>query len=141
MRTLEDNILYECGVDIDSSFTFKDGDIQLSKYDENLVQAVINRLKTNLNELDIFYEEYGSILTNFFGWKATEKTLDYMTTEISVALSNESRLNDFEIEIEYLQNGKIKINLVLVTVANSTVETSLVLTENGVTEISIEEGV
>ena len=60
---MDDSVAYECGVDIDSSFQFRDGDLLLSEYDENLVQAVINRLNTNLEELDLFYEDYGSIFT------------------------------------------------------------------------------
>ena len=43
---MNDNVAYECGVDIDSSFQFHDGDLLLAEYDENLVQAVINKLNT-----------------------------------------------------------------------------------------------
>ena len=48
--------LYELGVDIRSDFTFENGDLKLSKYEENLVQAICNRLTTNLDELELFYE-------------------------------------------------------------------------------------
>ena len=77
----EENI-YELGIDLSSSFTFHDGDLILSSYDDNLVQAVTNRIQTDLNELDLFYEDYGSILNSFFGWKANEYTIVLMKTEI-----------------------------------------------------------
>lgn len=136
---MEDTVAYECGVDINSSFQFKDGDLILAEYEDNLVQAIINKLTTNINELDLFYEEYGSILPTFLGWKANDRTIQYMTTEITTVLSKETRLDQFEVDVEYAGDGTIKINLVLYTTSRDIIESNLVLGADGIIEVETEE--
>ena len=135
---MEDEVLYECGVDIDSSFTFRDGDLVLSEYENNLVQAVTNRLNTDLDELDLFYEDYGSILTGFLGWKASD-ALTYIQAEIDNVLLQEPRLIRHDSNVEYTETGVIRINLTLYTSSNIGIEANLVLTKDGVVEIEIDE--
>ena len=136
---MNDNVAYECGVDIDSSFQFHDGDLLLAEYDENLVQAVINRLNTNLEELDLFYEDYGSIFTSFLGWRTTEETKEYMKTEIATVLRKEPRLSSFDINLEYTDIGTLKINLDLYTTDGSILESNLVLGTDGIVEVETTE--
>ena len=136
---MDDEVLYECGVDIDSSFTFKDGDLVLAEYGDNLVQAIANRLNTDLDELELFYEEYGSILPTFLGWKATDKTIHYMQTEIATVLSKESRLSSFKVDVQYEGEGLIKINLVLYTTSSEIIESNLVLGADGIIEVETDE--
>lgn len=136
---MDDSVAYECGVDIDSSFQFRDGDLLLSEYDENLVQAVINRLNTNLEELDLFYEDYGSIFTSFLGWRTTDETKEYMKTEIATVLRKEPRLSSFDINLEYTDIGTLKINLDLYTTDGSILESNLVLGTDGIVEVETTE--
>ena len=136
---MDDSVAYECGVDIDSSFQFRDGDLLLSEYDENLVQAVINRLNTNLEELDLFYEDYGSIFTSFLGWRTTDETKEYMKTEIATVLRKEPRLSSFDINLEYTDIGTLKINLDLYTTDGSILESNLVLGADGIVEVETTE--
>lgn len=136
---MDDSVAYECGVDIDSSFQFRDGDLLLSEYDENLVQAVINRLNTNLEELDLFYEDYGSIFTSFLGWRTTDETKEYMKTEIATVLRKEPRLSSFDINLEYTDIGTLKINLDLYTTDGSILESNLVLGAEGIVEVETTE--
>ena len=131
--------LYELGVDIRSDFTFENGDLKLSKYEENLVQAICNRLTTNLDELELFYEDYGSVLSSFIGWKANDETIDYMQKEIDIVLQNEPRIIDSETEITYKQNGLININLNLTTSSEAEIETNLILNKDGTIEIETDE--
>ena len=135
---MDDEVLYECGVDIDSSFTFQDGDLVLSEYENNIVQAVTNRLNTDLDELDLFYEDYGSILTGFLGWKASD-ALEYIQAEIDNVLLQEPRLIRHDSNVEYTETGVIRINLTLYTSSNIGIEANLVLTKDGVVEIEIDE--
>ena len=58
----------ELGVDINSSWNFKNGDVVLVKYEDNIEQSIINRLSCKLDALDIFYDYYGSNLDEFLGW-------------------------------------------------------------------------
>ena len=134
----EDDVLYELGVDLNSNFTFENGDIKLSKYEDNLVQAIINRLNTNLDELELFYESYGSVLRGFLGWRAGETTLIYISTEITTVLNDEPRITDFDINVEYKKEGRISIDLSLSTISNVDVETNLILGVNGV-ELSSDD--
>ena len=131
--------LYELGVDIRSDFTFENGDLKLSKYEENLVQAICNRLTTNLDELELFYEDYGSVLSSFIGWKANDETIDYMQKEIDIVLQDEPRIIDSETEITYKQNGLININLNLTTSSEAEIETNLILNKDGTIEIETDE--
>ena len=134
----EEDVLYELGVDLNSNFTFENGDIKLSKYEDNLVQAIINRLNTNLDELELFYESYGSVLRGFLGWRAEETTLSYISTEITTVLNDEPRITDFDINVEYKKEGRISIDLSLSTISNVDIETNLILGVNGV-ELSSDD--
>ena len=95
---MPDEVLYELGVDLNSNFNFIDGDLQLASYDENLVQAVVNRLNTQLNSLGLFYEDYGSVLHSFFGLKANDITYDLIKVELNTVLNMESRISSFDLE-------------------------------------------
>lgn len=129
---MADEVIYELGVDINSSFTFNDGDIVLASYDENLVQSISNRLNTDLDEMDLFYEEYGSIFTNFYGWKGNDETLSFMKSELETVLKDEPRLVSWDFDIRYVGDGRVRIDLRLYPAPDYVVEASLQLTENGV---------
>ena len=134
---MEEEVLYELGVDINSTFSFKDGDVQLISYDDNLVQSIQNKLNTNLNELDLFYEEYGSILSTFLGWKANDETIGFIKSELETILKSENRIASYEYTVEYQGDGKIRINLVLYPNMDYSIATTLEVNEEGV--VTVEE--
>ena len=127
----EENI-YDLGVDISSNFTFHDGDLILSSYDDNLVQAVTNRIQTDLNELDLFYEDYGSVLMGFLGWRGNDETISFIKAELETVLKAEPRLSGWDYEIEYEGSGKLRIDLTLYPNPNYRISTTLQISENGV---------
>lgn len=138
---MDDNdgeVLYECGVDLNSDLSFIDGDIKLSMYEDNLIQAVINRLNTTLDELDLFYEDYGTILRDFLGWKAEDDTLDFIKSEVDNVLLNDPRVMAHESEVSYTGEGTVNIDVVLYTV-NGSVDANLVLGSTGVVELDEDE--
>ena len=134
---MSDEVLYELGVDIHSSCTFVNGDLALSSYTDNLIQAIINRLQTQLNELDWFYQDYGSILTDFLGWKANDETLQYMRAEINTVLSEEIRLDNHTCELEY-NDGVVKIHLILYPTSTTGIPVNLVLGRTGTIELEVD---
>ena len=136
---MDDSVAYECGVDIDSSFQFKDGDLVLAEYENNLVQAITNQLNTNLEELELFYDDYGSILPTFLGWKATDETIQYMTTEVTTILRKEPRLMNFKVDVKYKGDGTVNIELLLYTTENTIIESNLVLGADGIVEVETED--
>lgn len=136
---MDDEVLYGLGVDINSTCTFHDGDLKLSAYDENLVQAVVNRLNTKLDSLDLFYEGYGSVLTDFYGWRGNDETIKLMKVEINNALRNESRLYGFSADINYEGEGLMRIDLTLNPDPDTSIDVGLVWNNVGELEIVDEE--
>jgi len=127
----------EGGIDLRSDFTFSDGDVVLVEYSDNLVQAVVNRLNTELDELDLFYESYGSVLSSFFGWRRTDETLGFVKAEVDNVLSMESRLDSFVSTVEYADNGSLVVRLSL-WFGSTVSDVNLVLGVNGVELLSDE---
>ena len=127
-----DEVLYELGTDINSDFVFEDGDLKLISYDENLVQAIVNRLNTDLDELDLYYEDYGSVIGYYIGWKGNDETVSFIKSEIDIVLGREVRLYDWDSEVTYDGDGVISIHLTLRPNPDYTIETDLTVDENGV---------
>ena len=125
-----DKVLHNLGVDLNSSFTFHDGDITLSTYDDNLVQAICNRLNTRLNELRLFYRDYGSVFRDFLGWHGNDETLGFMSGELETVLMSESRVNNWDFDISY-NKGKVVVNLNLKPAEDYSIDVVLELGNNG----------
>jgi phage baseplate assembly protein W len=139
MVTENDEVAYELGVDLNSTLTFSNGDINLTSYEDNLIQGVMNRLNTDLDELDLFYDEYGSILTRFLGWKTNDETLGFIEAEIENTLENEPRLESSDATCTYNGEGQVMIQLNLYPITGDMVDTNMVLTTTGVVEIETDE--
>lgn len=124
-------VVYDFGVEVHSDWTFVDGDLKLVSYDDNLCQAIRNRLNTNLDELSLFYEDYGSVLNGFFGWKSNEETLSFIKLEIDNCLKNDFRLVNFTSEVKYNGNGVLQI-AITVNYQGTVKKFNYVLKENGI---------
>ena len=104
----------EFGTDIKNTWTFTDqGDLELVTNDDNIIQAILNRLNTRLDELDLYYDEYGSLLRNLLGYPSNEETLEFIRIEIETSLQNEPRLTDFEVTVTKQDKDKINIDLAI----------------------------
>ena len=101
----------DIGTDIKSSWELKDGDLVLVNDEENIVQSIINRLNCWLNSMDLFYLEYGSVLSSFLGWKRIDETLGFLKIEIENTLNQDPRLRDYDLSLDYDDNGAVKIDL------------------------------
>ena len=137
---MDDEVLYDLGVDINSDFNFHDGDLKLASYTDNLVQAVVNRLNTRLDSLSLFYEDYGSILTSFFGWKGNDTTISLINVELANVLRNEPRLLSYSADIRYEGDGLLHIDLTLNPNQGNNIDVNLVLNNIGELEIVEMEG-
>ena len=103
--------IVELGTDINSSWSFKDGDLNLISGKQNLIQATRNRLNNALNSLDNFYLEYGSILWRFMGWRSEPITLKFMEIEIRNCLNQDPRLTEYTIDLSYTDKDTVLINI------------------------------
>ena len=127
--------VYEYGVDIDSSFEFLDGDLKLASYEENLVQAIGNRLRTIYGSLSMFYEDYGSYLYTFLGWRRRDETLNFIKIEVENTLKKDPRLTNFNVEVDYATaDNTVDINI-QVFYENEVLDLNYVFNENGVSVV------
>ena len=133
-------VFYDGGIDINSNCTFQDGDLLLVKYEDNLCQAIVNRLNTSLDELSLFYEDYGSILKGFFGEHTTKELIGFMESELNVCLSKDPRIDTFTSDISYTGDGALKIGLnIKPTTGTNEINMNLVLNTLGELEIENDE--
>ena len=123
--------IVELGVDLNNNWQFKDGDLVLVENKNNLIQSILNRLNCDYDGLDLFYYEYGSVLSSFLGWKKSDETLEFIILEVESTLEQEPRLTEFYVEVSYNKVGKIVIDLFISFDDESDFELSLVLEKGG----------
>ena len=124
----------ELGTDIDSSWSFKDGDLNLVKNNKNLVQATRNRLNNVLDSLDDFYMNYGSILWRFMGWKSNDITLKFMNIAIQNCLNQDPRLSDYTLDLSYGDKNTVNIDITVYFDDESEIDMNYILSTDGVVE-------
>lgn len=121
----------DIGVDIKSSWTLNEyGDLQIVADEQNIIQSIVNRFNCWLNGMDLFYLEYGSILSSFLGWKRNDETLGFMKIEIENTLDQDPRISDYDLDLEFNDDGGVDIRLNL-PINDEDMEVNLVITEDG----------
>ena len=127
----------DLGSDIHTSWDFIDGDLKLISDEENICQSISNRLNNANGCFDLYYNEYGSYLQNYLGWKQSDETISFMKTEIEETLKQDGRFSNTNVELEYTGNGKITGNIQLTY--NDETESTLNVTINEEGEAEVEE--
>ncbi len=121
----------DIGVDINTSWGLDDnGDLSLVRDEDNLSQAKINRVGCYQPSLEVYYNQYGGFLSEYFGRRQTDETLKFMKIELDTILSQEERINSFTSELSYTGNGSVRIDLDII-VNDEEVELNLVLDRDG----------
>lgn len=125
----------DIGVDIKSEWLLNDyGDLKLVQDEQNLIQAITNRFNCWLNGMDLFYLEYGSILSSFLGWKREDETLGFMKIEIENTLNQDPRITDYELNLEFNSDGGVDIHLTI-PVNGEDILVNLVISEDGTVSV------
>lgn len=127
--------IYELGVDINSNWEFHDGDLKLISYEQNMGQAVINRLKCYLGAMNIFYNNYGSQITHYLGEINNKRTWEYIRIEIETRVLNDPRITNVECTINRLTQDICEAHLELLFSDGSTGEANLVITGDGTIDL------
>lgn len=126
----------DIGTDIKSSWDFNEkGDLILVSDEANIVQAVKNRLGCQRNSLDLYYMDYGSVLTQFLGWPRTDETLEFIKLEIENTLQQDPRLPSYTLEVSYDDDSSgvvIKLDFDLV---GEDLSMSLIIDEYGSVDV------
>lgn len=124
------------GTDIKSDWSFNEnGDLVLVSDVDNLFQAIVNRLTCSMHNLRLFYADYGCLVNDFLGWKRTERTLNFIKLELQNRLDKEERLESFNVETSFDNDGKVLVKLDLISDSDYVHSIELKLSEDGVEEI------
>ncbi|MEM3826236.1 MAG: GPW/gp25 family protein [Nitrososphaeria archaeon] len=106
----------EAGADLQ----VKDGDLQLAHEEENLAQAIVHRLMTDLGELEeLGHPDYGSRLYDLIGQPNSEETRNLARTYVLDALSRELRIKEIvsvTVSPNILDPNRIDIEIVVIPV-------------------------
>ena len=124
--------LKHLGADIHPDWKFNDkGDIVIVKDIKNLGQAILNRLKADLNTYNMFYVNYGSNLQEHFG-EFNHKTIhEYIRIEIEDACKRDPRIQNIECDVNKIDKETINCTLkISVFNSNTVLEYNLVLTND-----------
>ena len=99
------------GVDINSSWGFVDGDLELVRGESNLAQAIINRLGTDWDFYQDFYNTYGGRLSEHFGDFNIPTFHEYIKIEVESILAQEPRIRNVECIVNKTDKEEISFNL------------------------------
>lgn len=127
-------VISDLGTDINSSWSFKDGDLILINDKENLVQATRNRLNNVLDTLEDFYLEYGSILWRFMGWRSEDITLKFMAIEITNCLNQDPRLTNYTLDLSYEDTDSVAIGITVFFDDETEFDMNYILNDTGIVE-------
>lgn len=129
------------GADIDSSWIFVDGDIQLTKGKENLGQAVMNRLMADEDQYSDFYIRYGGRLFDHFGDLNHPTIHEYIRIEIEDILSQDPRIKEInECTVNKINSSAVECNLKIKTIGSDEIlSLNLVINDDSGVFISSSE--
>jgi hypothetical protein len=109
------------GNDIDSSWSFTDGDLNIVKNKINLGQAILNRLKTDLGTYDLFYTRYGGNLFEQFGELNHPTIHEYIKIEVESILQQDPRIQNIECTVNKTYSNGVGITLNVTPITNDEV--------------------
>ena len=105
------------GTDINSNWSFTDGDINLISGKSNLGQAIVNRLKADLTTF-IFYNRYGGNLFEHFGDKNNPNIHEYIKIEVEEICRQDPRIKQAECTVTKTDSDTVTLDLKLLTISS-----------------------
>ena len=118
------------GTDINSNWSFTDGDINLVSGKSNLGQAIVNRLQADLTTF-IFYNRYGGNLFEHFGDKNNPNIHEYIKIEVESICKQDPRIKQVESTVTKTDSETITLDLKLLTISSDEIiRYNLILTSD-----------
>lgn len=100
------------GVDVDRAWLCDgNGDLELVKYEDNIAQAVYNRVSCTKGALDWIYKDYGSEIHNYLGKPNTPGIRDEIQKEIESQVRKDIRLTEAKVDILYYTSQAIGLKV------------------------------
>lgn len=120
------------GTDIMTDWSFSDGDLNIVSDTGNLGQAISNRLNTYLNDLNLFYTDYGSTLFDYLGSLNNENIREYIRIEVESTVIKDNRIQGVDCTVKKVQSNAVECVLNLQLVDNTDVSLDLIITAENV---------
>lgn len=109
------------GTDIDSEWSFANGDLLLVSNYGNLNQAIINRLNTDLDFYSIFYTKYGGRLFEQMGELNHPTIHEYIRIEVEDTVMQDPRIQNVECTVNKHSSNTVECDLMIVLYDETTV--------------------
>ena len=127
------------GTDINDNWIFKDGDITTISGEDNLRQALRNRIITPEGHFQWCYNDYGSDLQEIIGEYNTARLGDYALISIQYSLLKDPRVNEIgEAQYSRDENG-LNIYITVILTTGEELSLNLVISENNKVTITGED--
>ena len=125
------------GTDVINDWSFRNGDLQIVEGTGNLSQALTNRLNTYLDDLILFYGDYGSNLFDYMGEQNKPTIHEYIKVEVEDCIVKDNRVDTCSCTIDKVMNDEVYCNLSLILVDGTDMDLKMIITqENDVTIIN-----
>ena len=123
------------GTDVVSNWSFTDGDLNIVAGTGNLAQAIQNRLNTYMDDLNIFYQNYGSTIFDELGELNHPTIHEYIKIELESCLIRDNRINNVVCTVEKIDSGSVECSLDLTLVDETDVSLGLIINADNVVVI------
>lgn len=123
------------GVDVQSDWSFSDGDLNIVTGTANLAQAIQHRLNTYFDDLNSFYANYGSTLLDLLGDLNHETIHEYIKIEVEDCVVKDNRIRSVDCTVNKIGVGQVECSLYLVLVDGSDADLGLIITADNITVI------
>lgn len=118
---------YQMGKDVNRNWNLKNGDIEICSYEDNIHQAILNRLNCPLGALQIFYTDYGSTVKENLGEINNETIREYIRLEIEKRLKYDPRFKNVTCEVNHVNSKEINCNINVTFANDETYEDNYVI--------------
>ena len=128
------------GTDIQRNWEIIDGDIQLVSDKNNLGQAILNRLLADKDFYNMFYLNYGSNISEYYGEQNNPNIREYIRVEVETTLVQDPRIQGARCEVVSYTNEQIELRVTILTYENDELSYNLVISEQNTINL-LENGV
>lgn len=128
------------GTDIQRNWELIDGDIQLVSDKNNLGQAILNRLLADKDFYNMFYLNYGSNISEYYGEQNNPNIREYIRVEVETTLVQDPRIQGARCEVVSYTNEQIELRVTILTYENDELSYNLVISEQNTINL-LENGV